>query len=64
MISLLNKMGMENHILYEDNIIKFNPASAYNKIDNGKLKTLVIESRDYLKKIIDNSNKKNAKYSC
>ena len=64
MISLLNKMGMENHILYEDNIIKFNPASAYNKIDNGKLKTLVIESIDYLKKIIDNSNKKNAKYSC
>ena len=55
---------MENHILYEDNIIKFNPASAYNKIDNGKLKTLVIESIDYLKKRIDNSNKKNAKYSC
>ena len=31
---------MENHILYEDNIIKFNPASAYNKIDNGKLKNI------------------------
>lgn len=63
MISLLNKMNMTDHILYEDNVTNFISSSAYNNIDNENLKTLVADSRDYLKRMLDNSNKKNAQYS-
>lgn len=63
MISLLNKMNMADHILYEDNVTNFISSSAYNNIDNENLKTLVADSRDYLKRMLDNSNKKNAQYS-
>lgn len=56
MISLLRKIKMEDHILYEDDITNLT-APTYKEVDNKILETLVNESREYLKKIIDNYSK-------
>ena len=47
---------MEDHILYEDDITNLT-APTYKEVDNKILETLVNESREYLKKIIDNYSK-------
>lgn len=53
MTSLLNRLSLENHILYEDKVAEFEVMSAFEAVKNEKLKELVKDSIDYLTKAIN-----------
>lgn len=55
MTSLLSKMNLENRIIYEDNVTNFDTMVVCDKVDNRLLKSLVDESKNYLKDILSPS---------